>query len=470
MVFSSLIFLYLFLPALLLAYFTFSNASYRIWVLIVFSYIFYAWGEPVWVVLLLLASLLGYLFALAIDRYKGRTTAKLLYTLAIVINLGLLGFFKYAGFLVENMNRVLSFSIPVPDIDLPIGISFFTFELICYLTDVYRGKIAAPKSPKKVLFYVSFFPHLVAGPIIRYSDIEQQIDRPQVTWSGFSEGLTLFMVGLGKKVVLANLMGEVVTQLLNPDLESVSVLGMWLGLSLFALQIYFDFSGYSDMAIGLGKMLGFKLRENFDYPYLSKTMGEFWRRWNMSLGGFFRDYVYIPLGGSRRYYVRNLLVVWCLTGIWHGASWNFVIWGLYCGALIYLERTFIGRWLTRLPVALQHVYALIAILLGWNWFYFTDLSQALRALSILVGIRHETWVNAEFMLILQDHLLLYVAGLLLSTPLLKYLVQYGVRRLSDAGKGNLIMLGAQLTNGILLALSTILLVGSSYNPFLYYRF
>lgn len=350
MVFSSLIFLYLFLPVLLIVYFISPNATYRIWVLIGFSYVFYAWGEPVWVVLLLLASLLGYVFALGIERYRGAGMAKTLYIAAVVINIALLGFFKYAGFLVENLNALMPLNLPVPDVKLPIGISFFTFELICYLTDVHQGKIEAPRSPRKVLLYVSFFPHLVAGPIIRYTDIERQIESPRVTLSGFSQGVTRFVLGLGKKVLLANLLGESVQQLLNPGAESASVLGIWFGISLFAMQIYFDFSGYSDMAIGLGKMLGFELRENFNYPYISKSMGEFWRRWNMSLGGFFRDYVYIPLGGNQRRYLRNLFAVWFLTGIWHGASWNFVVWGLYCGALIYIERQFLGQWLGKLPV------------------------------------------------------------------------------------------------------------------------
>lgn len=469
MVFSSLIFLYLFLPTLLVFYFMSPNGSYRVWVLIGFSYVFYAWGEPVWVILLLLASMLGYVYALGIERYRGTGVAKSLYIVAVITNIGMLGFFKYAGFLVENVNALLPVNLPVPDVKLPIGISFFTFELICYLTDVYKGKIQAPRSPKKVLLYVSFFPHLVAGPIIRYSDIEQQMDRPQVTLSGFSEGITRFILGLGKKVLLANLLGEAVPQLLNPGSESASVLGVWFGISLYALQIYFDFSGYSDMAIGLGKMLGFDLRENFNYPYISKSMGEFWRRWNMSLGGFFRDYVYIPLGGNQRRYLRNLFAVWFLTGIWHGASWNFVIWGLYCGALIFIERQFLGQWLNKLPSFVSHAYAVLAILIGWVWFYFIDLAQGMRALTIMFGIHHREFVNVELLVIFQNHLLLYIAAVLLSTPLVKYGIRLAAKRFPRIGN-KLVVIGTQAVNAAILTASTILLVGSSYNPFLYYRF
>lgn len=469
MVFSSLIFLYLFLPILLAAYFISKHAGYRIWVLIIFSYIFYAWGEPLWVILLLLASLIGYVFALGIERTRGTWASKGLYVASIVVNIGLLGFFKYAGFLVENLNLLLPVDIPVPEVKLPIGISFFTFELICYLTDVYKGTISAPRSPKKVLLYVSFFPHLVAGPIIRYTDIEKQIERPQVTLAGFSAGISRFMVGLGKKVLLANLLGETAAQLLTPSSASSSVLGIWFGIILFALQIYFDFSGYSDMAIGLGKMFGFNLRENFNYPYVSKSAGEFWRRWNMSLGGFFRDYVYIPLGGNQRFYLRNLFVVWFLTGFWHGASWNFIIWGLYFGMLIYIERQFLGKWLACIPAFFSHIYAVIVILVGWVWFYFTDLSQGIQALLTMFGLNHRDFANLELQFYIRDNLLLVLAAILLSTPLVARGLEKLASSSSKLGRG-LVVAGSQVFNVAVLILATILLVGSSYNPFLYYRF
>lgn len=469
MVFSSLVFLYLFLPALLLLYFISKKSSYRIWILIAFSYVFYAWGEPVWVILLLLASLLGYVFALGIEHSRGTWRSKVYYVTAIILNIGMLGFFKYTGFLVENINQFLPLNLPVPDIKLPIGISFFTFELICYLTDVYKGTIRAPRSPKKVLFYVSFFPHLVAGPIIRYTDIEQQIEHPKVSLKGFSDGITRFLLGLGKKVLIANLLGEAATQILNPGSDTTTVLGMWFGISMFALQIYFDFSGYSDMAIGLGKMFGFDLRENFNYPYVSKSAGEFWRRWNMSLGGFFRDYVYIPLGGNKRHYIRNLFVVWFLTGFWHGASWNFIIWGLYFGVLIYLERRFLMKWLEKIPAVLAHVYGILIFLIGWVWFYFTDLSQAIQALLTMFGLNHREMANLELQFFVRENLLLYIAAIILSTPVIKRALQWVITRYPKFGTG-LTVFGTPVLNTAILIIATILLVGSSYNPFLYYRF
>lgn len=469
MVFSSMIFLYLFLPVLLAAYFLFKKPAHRIWILIGFSYVFYAWGEPVWVILLLGASLLGYLFALGIERTRGTSLSKLLFITAIAVNIGLLCFFKYTGFLMGTLNTLLPFQFPVPDIKLPIGISFFTFELICYLTDVYKGVIAAPRSPKKVLFYVSFFPHLVAGPIIRYRDIEEQIERPQVTLAGFSGGVSRFVLGLGKKVLLANLLGESANLLLHADEASVSVLGMWFGILLFALQIYFDFSGYSDMAIGLGKMFGFNLRENFNYPYISKSAGEFWRRWNMSLGGFFRDYVYIPLGGNQRNTMRNLFVVWFLTGIWHGASWNFIIWGLYFGALIYIERQFLGKWLDKLPALFAHIYAVLIILIGWVWFYFTDLSEAIHALLTMLGLNHKAILNVELGFYVRDNLILVVAAVILSIPLFVTGAQWFGKAFPRLERG-LTLAGAPVLQAVILFLCTVLLVGSSYNPFLYYRF
>jgi alginate O-acetyltransferase complex protein AlgI len=468
-VFSSLFFLYLFLPILLIAYFVFKNTTYRNWVLILFSFAFYAWGEPIWIILLLLASIIGYLFALGIEKYRGTWLAKLQFVLAVSVNIGILAFFKYAGFLVDNLNTVLPINIPHPEVTLPIGISFFTFEIICYLTDVYKGVIVAPRSPKKLLLYVSFFPHLVAGPIIRYTDIQQQIDNPKVTLAGFSEGITRFMIGLGKKVIFANLLGESVSLVLNPGSENASVLGIWFGVCLFALQIYFDFSGYSDMAIGLGKMFGFNLRENFNYPYISKTAGEFWRRWNMSLGGFFRDYVYIPLGGNRRMHVRNLFVVWFLTGFWHGASWNFIIWGLYFGLLIYLESLFLRKWLEAAPKFVSHLYLTIAMLVGWVWFYFTDLGKALKSLAIMFGVTGAPLLSVELEIYFKENLLLFLIAIIASTPLAKWTIG----RLSDANPR--LQTGLQdyalpLFNAALLIAATILLVGSTYNPFLYYRF
>lgn len=468
MVFSSILFLYLFFPILLMVYFAVKNQTWRNWILIVFSFTFYAWGEPVWVVLLLVASLAGYLFALAIERQRGRRSAKILFISAICLNIGLLGFFKYSAFLVENLNGLTGLSIPVPHVGLPIGISFFTFEIICYLTDVYKGVVRAPRSPMKMLLYVSFFPHLIAGPIIRFADIEHQIEHRVITAEGFSLGINRFIIGLGKKVIIANLLGETVPLLLDGPSGADSMLGAWFGICLYALQIYFDFSGYSDMAIGLGLMFGITLKENFNYPYISRSAAEFWRRWNMSLGGFFRDYVYIPLGGNRKHFIRNTLVVWFLTGFWHGASWNFIIWGLYFGFLIMMERYFLQSLLDKLPRAVSHLYLTVAMLFGWVWFYFTDLSQALSTFGILLGLGDKPLYTTELTIYFKEHATLFVIAIIASTPLASRLTGRLVKK--DNPFGSALSWAHPIYNLLILAAATSLLIGSTYNPFLYFRF
>ncbi|MBW5445063.1 MBOAT family protein [Cohnella sp. CFH 77786] len=466
MVFSSILFLYFFFPLLLLVYFAVPKTKVRNWILIVFSFAFYAWGEPVWVFLLIAASLLGYLASLYIDVHRGTRKGKIVYVLSICFIIGMLGFFKYTGFVVDNLNAWFGLGAAPPNIALPIGISFFTFEIICYMTDVHKGALQAPRSPMKMFLYVSFFPHLIAGPIIRFTDIEEQMDNRKITMAGFSQGVSRFVIGLGKKVILANSVGEIVPNLIGPD-SSDSFLGVWFGVCLYALQIYFDFSGYSDMAVGLGKMFGFTLKENFDYPYISKSAGEFWRRWNISLGGFFRDYVYIPLGGNRKRMVRNLFVVWFLTGLWHGASWNFIIWGLYFGVLILLERLFLQKWLEKLPSFVSHLYLLGLMLVGWVWFYFTDLSQAWTTLKIMFGAEYRPFVTSESFYFFRENMYLFFVAAIAATPLMKKLAdKLAARR----GARAFVAYAAPVYNFILLALSTVLLVGSTYNPFLYFRF
>lgn len=468
MVFSSILFLYLFFPILLIIYFIVKNQTYRNWILIIFSFLFYAWGEPVWIILLLGASFAGYLFALAIEKYRDQKPAKPIFIVAICLNIGLLGFFKYSAFMVDNLNALTGLQIPVPDVGLPIGISFFTFEIICYLTDVYKGIVRAPRSPMQMFLYVSFFPHLIAGPIIRFSDIEHQIKHRVITVSGFSQGINRFIIGLGKKVIIANLLGETVPLLLDGPQGADSMLSAWFGICLYALQIYFDFSGYSDMAIGLGLMFGFTLKENFNYPYISKSAAEFWRRWNMSLGGFFRDYVYIPLGGNRRHFIRNTFVVWFLTGFWHGASWNFVIWGLYFGFLIMIERYFLQRLLDKLPRLVSHLYLTVAMLFGWVWFYFTDLSQALEAFGTLLGLADKPFYTTELTIYFKEHMAIFLIAIVASTPLFSHLL----RRLQekDTALGNVFSWAHPFYNLLILGAATSLLIGSTYNPFLYFRF
>ncbi|MFC5402264.1 MBOAT family O-acyltransferase [Cohnella soli] len=431
-----------------------------------FSFAFYAWGEPLWVFLLVSVSLLGYLVSLFIARHRGTAKGKFVYILSICFIIAVLGYFKYTDFLIDNVNEWFGLGAARPNIALPIGISFFTFEIICYMTDVYKGTIQAPRSPMKMLLYVSFFPHLIAGPIIRFTDIEAQMDNRKISLANFSQGVTRFVIGLGKKVILANSVGEIVPNLIGSD-SSNSFLGVWFGVCLYALQIYFDFSGYSDMAVGLGKMFGFTLKENFNYPYISKSAGDFWRRWNISLGGFFRDYVYIPLGGNRKRMVRNLFVVWFLTGLWHGANWNFIIWGLYYGTLILLERLFLQKWLERLPAFVSHIYLLGLMLIGWVWFYFTDLSQAWTTLKIMFGFEYRPFITPDSFIFIRENISLFIVAAVAATPLMKHLVK---RLAAYRPAGVLVSYAGPIYNFIVLAISTVLLVGSTYNPFLYYRF
>lgn len=468
MVFSGLLFLYVFLPVVLMLYFIGKNTAYRKGVLIAASLVFYAWGEPVWVVLLIAASVLGWGSALILERAQGRRKRLPVLWLAVAVQLSGLVYFKYAAFFLANLYRFTGFSLPFKEVALPIGISFYTFQIISYLVDVYRKQVTA-QPLNKVMLYVSLFPQLVAGPIVRYTDIERDIDNRRITLAGFSEGITRFAIGLGKKVIFANQLGEVAAMLLDGPQYRLSVLGAWFGISLFALQIYFDFSGYSDMAIGLGKMFGFTYPENFNYPYVSKRAGEFWRRWNMSLGAFFRDYVYIPLGGNRRWYARNLFIVWGLTGLWHGASWNFVLWGLYFGVLIFLENKFLSRLLEKLPAFASHLYGVLFILVGWTLFYFTDLRRGLVFLSILFGATDHPFYTLETGIQFRAHAVLFVAGVVASLPIWRRLVERWMAS-SSVRAGIHRNLAVPLANAVLLLVSTLLLVGESYNPFLYFRF
>ena len=452
-----------------ITYFFFRNTTYRNWVIILFSFAFYSWGEPVWIILLICVSLLGFVFGLVVDKFGRTWQGKTLLIAGISMNIGILGFFKYAGFFVDNLNQLFHLHISRPNIGLPIGISFFTFESICYITDVYRGVLKATKSPTQMLLYSSFFPHLIAGPIIRFVDIQPQMENRKFTPSAFSEGITRFVIGLGKKVIIANQIGESVSILLNGGAGPTSILAAWFGISMFALQIYFDFSGYTDMAIGLGKMFGFTLKENFNYPYIAKSATDFWRRWNMSLGSFFRDYVYIPLGGNRRHLVRNLFVVWFLTGFWHGASWNFALWGLYFGLLILLEKLFLSKLFAAMPGWISHVYLTFAMLIGWVFFYFTDLHQALQTLQVLFGFGSGPLYTTDLGLYFRQNAILYMIGVVGSTPLAKWLIsQLTKRPLRSKIRWEDVMV--PVYNFAVLTVSTILLVGSTYNPFIYFRF
>ncbi|WP_419743129.1 MBOAT family O-acyltransferase [Paraclostridium dentum] len=419
-----------------------------------------------WIFLLIFSSLVDYGHGLFIEKYRGTKLAKIGLLSSICINLGLLITFKYSAFLYENLNTIFNLSLEIPKFSLPIGISFYTFQTLSYTVDVYKGEVKAQKNFSKFLMYVSLYHQLVAGPIVRYSDVEEEIESRVTTVENFSSGISRFTIGLAKKVLIANVAGQFVTQYMNSDLSSITVLEAWFGIAMFTIQIYFDFSGYSDMAIGLGKMFGFTYMENFNYPYISKSATEFWRRWHISLGSFFRDYVYIPLGGNRKNMIFNLFVVWFLTGIWHGASWNFILWGLYFGILVYLEKKILFRVLNKIPKIFSHIYLIVALLVGWTLFYFTDVNRAFEYIKILFGFTNNELTNNELKLVFTNNIYWILIAIVASTPIYPYLKQYiGQSRIKPFGQVVEVLL-----NVVIMICCTSMLIASSYNPFLYFRF
>ncbi len=461
----------MFFPLCMLLYYLAKTINLKNAVLIVFSLIFYAWGEPVYIFLMLVTVGIDYFLGLGIERFRKTRGKKLLLILAAVINFGLLAYFKYVGFAVASLNGVLGTSIAVPDVALPIGISFYTFQVFSYIVDVYRGDVPAQKSPLKLLLFVSLFHQLVAGPIVRYDHVAAEIENRKVTPVEISMGIDRFVVGLAKKAVLANMTGELAETYLNAkNLAEVPVVAAWFGLIMFALQIYFDFSAYSDMAIGMGRMVGFHYHENFNYPYLSRSVSEFWRRWHMSLGSFFRDYVYIPLGGNRRHQIRNLFVVWALTGLWHGASWNFVLWGLYFFVFLVLEKFFLNKYLEKAR-PLAHLYFAVVILLGWALFYYTDLGQAGTLLKGLFGLNGNAFIDDFAGLTLKNNLFFFIFAVAAAFPIIKLLKRLYVKVCKMGKKmatAAYVVKGAALAG--LLLLSTAMLTGQAFNPFIYFRF
>ncbi len=460
MVFSSNIFLFFFLPVTLALYFLAPKGA-RNAVLLLVSLFFYGWGEPVYLLLMLAVILINYLFGLYIAALKrqGRP-AKGALALSVIANLALLGWFKYAGFLARSLRHLPGLSgLPVPEVVLPIGISFYIFQSMSYTIDVWRGDAEVQRDLIRFGAYVSMFPQLIAGPIVRYKDVAERLNERTETVAGFASGASLFILGLGKKVLLANQMGAMWDALRAQP----GTLCAWAGMFAYTLQIYFDFSGYSDMAIGLGRMFGFEFLKNFDYPYISRSVTEFWRRWHISLGTWFREYVYIPLGGNRRGLGRqlvNLLIVWMLTGLWHGASWNFVLWGLYYALLLILEKLFLLRALERVPNALRRAGVLLAVALGWMLFYFEDLSALRGFLARLFTLAPATAAGLNRVL---AYLPIFLIAALSSTPLASRL--YGrVKDRKIAAYGSIAVLGA------LLLLCVAALATQSYNPFIYFRF
>lgn len=466
MVFSNTLFIYLFLPLNLLIYFLVKDIKAKNITLLVFSLIFYSWGEPKWIILLLFTSIINYYAGIFIEKNKDTKKSKKWLIYSIIINLCSLLIFKYTAFIFENINELFNLAIKIPDIPFPLGISFYTFHVISYTVDVYKGHVKAQKSYYKFLLYISLYPQLVAGPIVRYSQVEDEIDYRESSIDNINDGINRFIVGLGKKVLIANVAGKLVEQYMNSNLYDLTVVGAWLGIVMFTIQMYFDFSGYSDMAIGLGKIFGFKYLENFNYPYISKSATEFWRRWHISLGSFFRDYVYIPLGGNKKNMVANLFIVWLLTGIWHGASWNFIVWGLYFGIIIYFEKKFILKILNRIPKIVSHIYLLIVVVSGWTIFYFTNLTDSIKYLKIMFGLSNNSIINTETKLEIVNNIFWIILALIGTTPILPYIK----RKLLEKDREYILTILVVIINVMILILSTAMLIGDSYNPFLYFRF
>ena len=466
MVFSSTIFLCIYLPLVLLGYYICPRKQKNLFLLIV-SLVFYAWGEPKYVFLMIFSILVNYAFGRLMDKYReNKKRLKLMLVLSVVIDLGLLSVFKYTDFIITNLNAAFDTGFDLLNVALPIGISFYTFQAMSYTIDVYRGDVKVQKNLIDFGMYITMFPQLIAGPIVRYSDVEAQLADRSVTTQDFTDGIMRFTVGLGKKVLLANQMGAVWSDIYALG-GNVSALTAWIGAIAFTFQIYFDFSGYSDMAIGLGRMFGFKFPENFRYPYQSVSITDFWRRWHITLSTWFKEYLYIPLGGNRRGLARqalNLLIVWSLTGLWHGAGWNFLMWGLYYFVVLFIEKLFLLKALDKLPKLLQHIYALVLIVIGWVIFASDDVTTLLPYLGSMFGANGALGGMDVYTLLTKGVLLLICC--IASTELPKKLF---VRRTDAMGEKAGFTVKSVLTL-ILLALSMTLLITDSYNPFLYFRF
>lgn len=472
MVFSSLIFLFIFLPSVLLVYYI-CPKKFRNLVLFVSSLIFYAWGEPVYITIMIFSTFFDYINGLLIEKYRQNgqlKSTKIVLINSIVINLAILFFFKYTDFFISNINLVFKTSIPMLNLALPIGISFYTFQTMSYTIDVYRGEVEAQKNIISFGAFVALFPQLVAGPIVRYKTIASQLDGRKESQEQFANGIHRFVIGLGKKVLLANNIGLVWEQISSLNIETLSVATAWIGAIAFSFQIYFDFSGYSDMAIGLGKMFGFDFLENFNYPYVSKSIAEFWRRWHISLGTWFKEYVYFPLGGNRYgkvKQIRNLLIVWGLTGFWHGASWNFVVWGLYFAVLLIFEKLFLLKYLNQLPKFISHIYTLTFVIFSWVIFAFDDFSKVVLYFKAMFGINNLLVDNTAIYLF-YTNFILFVFLTISSTEFFKNIKN---KMITKHFKNDFKIIALKNLLYVLIFLSSItFLVGDSYNPFLYFRF
>lgn len=468
MVFSSIIFIFTFLPITLILYYI-SPRKIKNITLLIASLIFYAWGEPKYIFLMILTIIFDYFAALLINKNSNnRRKSRQIFIFTIIINIAILGFFKYFGFIVDNINSLFSTHIEYESLPLPVGISFYTFQTLSYIVDVYMKKVNVQKNFINFSLYITMFPQLVAGPIVQYSDINKQLENRNENIDKFGEGVERFIEGLGKKVLLANNIGMVWTSISSMNIANISVISSWIGIAAYTFQIYFDFSGYSDMAIGLGKMFGFNFIENFNYPYISKSVTEFWRRWHISLGSWFRNYIYIPLGGNRigiSKQCRNIFIVWILTGLWHGASWNFIAWGLYYGFFVLIEKIFMKNLLEKLPVAIRRIYTMIIVMVGWVLFSMNTLDESIQYIKVMFGISSNKFIDGTSVYYIYTNILIFIILILCSTPIIKKIFNRIKERYNS--KGLIIALLIQI---IILLLSVAYLVNATYNPFLYFRF
>lgn len=468
MVFSSLIFIFIFLPLVLVSYYI-APRRLRNTVILLASLLFYAWGEPTYIILIIISILINYLGALLIRVHiKNKDKSKFIFITLLLIDISILFFFKYYGFAIECLGSIIGLDLKVKSISLPLGISFYTFQQISYIADIYMQKVKPERNLIDLATYITMFPQLIAGPIVKYDDIHKQLANRKESINKFGEGVQRFIIGLGKKVILANNIGVISTQVKEVNLNDLSIVLSWIGIIAFTLQIYFDFSGYSDMAIGLAKMFGFDFLENFDYPYISKSITEFWRRWHMSLGGWFREYIYIPLGGNKKgtlIQVRNLFIVWFTTGLWHGASTNFVVWGLYFGVILFIEKIYLKDLLKKIPSIFSHIYTLIIVMIGWVIFDMNTLTDSGHYIKIVFGFGNNIFIDNLAKYILTNNFIILLIGLICSTKLIKIYMN----KIKSTFRENDVFLITAI-NLLILIISTAYLVGASYNPFLYFRF
>ena len=463
MIFSSIPFLFFFFPLFILLYFTLPF-KYKNYILLLFSLIFYAWGEPIYILLMIFSSIVDFINGKNIEKHKDDNKKKKIFLIiSIIINISLLGFFKYADFFIKVINNILYLDIPLLNLGLPIGISFFTFQTMSYSIDVYRGDVKAEKDFLTFMTYVCMFPQLIAGPIVRYETVSSELHKRDINFKKFADGFTRFLRGLFKKVLIANNIGLLFTLITSSEVNDISIMTGVLAIVSYAFQIYFDFSGYSDMAIGIGNMCGFTFLENFNYPYISKSITEFWRRWHISLSSWFKDYVYIPLGGSRVNIlknIRNILIVWILTGFWHGASWNFIFWGLYYGILLLLEKFVLKKYIDKLPDFVKHIYTIVLVFIGWMIFAFDDSKYLFGFIKALTSNK---FVDSAFLYYFKNYFLILVTAIVFSLPVYPKVKE----KMNNSIFTSLLSISIYV---ILFIITLSYLVSDTYNPFLYFRF